>query len=82
MNKKEIIISWQNQILKTNGIKRKKYFNEIYESIGSKPIKVVSGFRRVGKSFLIKQIAKKLLENKKFLLENILYLNFEDYELL
>jgi len=32
MSIEEIIISWQNEILKIQGIKRKKYFDEILAS--------------------------------------------------
>lgn len=82
MTIKEIIISRQNQILKTEWIQRKKYFDEIMDSIWSKPIKIISWFRRVGKSFLVKQIAKSLVIKWTVKLNNILYLNFEDYELM
>ncbi|MBI2974840.1 MAG: ATP-binding protein, partial [Deltaproteobacteria bacterium] len=67
-------------ILKRRGVAR---YNEsdILSSIPSKPIKIITGFRRAGKSFLAQRIAKQLVENGKYKIENILYLNFEDYQL-
>lgn len=83
MNKSEIITliyDWQSLILKRKGVAR---YNEsaILSSIPSKPIKIITGFRRAGKSFLAQRIAKKLVENEAYKIENILYLNFEDYQL-
>ncbi len=83
MNKTDIITliyEWQNLILKRRGVAR---YNEpaILSSIPSKPIKIITGFRRAGKSFLAQRIAKQLVENEKYKIENILYLNFEDYQL-
>ncbi len=43
----------------------------------SKPIKVITGIRRCGKSFLIKRLYKRVLENG-VPPENVLFLNFED----
>lgn len=83
MNKSDIITliyDWQNLILKRRGVAR---YNEpdILSSISSKPIKIITGFRRAGKSFLAQRIAKQLVENETYKIENILYLNFEDYQL-
>lgn len=75
-----IIIEWQNIIANVQGIKR-SYNQELYEAANSKPIKIVTGFRRSGKSFLVQMVARSLVENKLFQLKNILYLNFEDYRL-
>lgn len=83
MNKENIlalIADWQNQILKTEGIDR-GYGDEILGAMGSKPIKIITGFRRSGKSFLVKKVAKKLVESKKYKLNNIFYLNFENINL-
>lgn len=75
-----IVTEWQNLISTTGGIKR-DYENKIIEIIGSKPIKIITGFRRSGKSFLVLRILKHLVEKKLIKLENILYLNFEDFRL-
>jgi predicted AAA+ superfamily ATPase len=85
-----LITEWQNRILKTEGVER-VYEADFLGSMGSKPIKVITGFRRSGKSFLIQRIAKKMISNQQdregqtpfsmLPIENILYLNFEDYAL-
>ncbi len=50
----------------------------VLESLESKTIKIISGFRRAGKSSLVHNLIKQTL-NQKFKFQNILYLNFEDY---
>ncbi|NIA19543.1 MAG: AAA family ATPase [Xanthomonadaceae bacterium] len=75
-----VITEWQNQILNTGGIVR-SYETLLLKSVGSKPIKIVTGFRRSGKSFLVQRLARRLVEQKKYSLKNILYLNFEDFRL-
>lgn len=74
-----IITEWQNILLSTEGVER-EYEHELLGVIGSKPIKVISGFRRSGKSFLVQMTARKLIETKVYPKENILYINFEDYK--
>lgn len=81
MDKMEIISvisDWQKTILTVEGIIR-SYENELFRASGSKPIKIITGFRRSGKSFLVQKTARKLVEQKVYSLKNILYLNFEDY---
>ena len=83
MNRLEIldlVRNFQNLIPQISGVARNQE-EEILQSIGSKPIKIISGFRRSGKSFLLVQVLKKLLEKKHCDLENILYLNFENLNL-
>lgn len=75
-----IITEWQNLIANVAGITR-PYNQQLYNAANSKPIKIITGFRRSGKSFLVKMVARSLVENKSFLLKNILYINFEDYRL-
>ena len=77
---KSRIYYWQDLIAKTAGVKR-EIENSITATIYSKPIKIITGFRRSGKSFLVRQIANKYYQNKNYDLDNILYLNFEDYHL-
>ncbi|OFZ82513.1 MAG: hypothetical protein A2583_11280 [Bdellovibrionales bacterium RIFOXYD1_FULL_53_11] len=75
-----LIYDNQNTLLKQRGITRNQE-KEIYSTLGSKPIKIITGFRRTGKSFLAKQIAAKCTLEKGILPDNILYMNFEDYRL-
>jgi len=75
-----LIAEWQNRILRIQGIYR-EYLDTLHATIGSKPIKIITGFRRSGKSFLVQLAARKLIENNTFSVSNILYLNFEDFRL-
>lgn len=75
-----IIYEWQNLIATVHGLVRDDQ-KELFAAASSKPIKIVSGFRRSGKSFLVQMTARQLIESKKYALNNILYLNFEDYRL-
>lgn len=75
-----IIAEWQNQILRTEGIPR-SYEQELLDAVGSKPIKIITGFRRAGKSFLVQRLARQLIAKKCYSPEDILYLNFEDFRL-
>jgi predicted AAA+ superfamily ATPase len=75
-----IITEWQNIIANVEGLSR-DYNKELYAAANSKPMKIITGFRRSGKSFLVQMVAKELIENKIFTLNNILYINFEDYRL-
>jgi len=76
-----IIFEWQKIIQSRHGTVREAE-PLILSSIGSKPIKIVTGFRRAGKSFLVQQIAKKMIDRGDIALDNLLYLNFEDYRLM
>lgn len=77
---KTFIIEMQDSLLKVRGIKRYSE-DQIYKSFRSKPIKIITGFRRSGKSFLVKQLAKRLCNEGIYKLSNILHLNFEHYQL-
>jgi predicted AAA+ superfamily ATPase len=75
-----VIVEWQKILSEDSGIVR-SYQNELYGMMGSKPIKIVTGFRRSGKSFLVQKTISQLLAEKKIPKRNILFLNFEDYKL-
>jgi len=59
------------------GLIRKTYIEKINSFIGNKLIKVLVGQRRVGKSYLLRQIIKELIEDKGINPKNIFYLNKE-----
>jgi len=73
-----LLLEWQKRILNVQGIQR-ECEDILMGAMNSKPIKIVTGFRRSGKSFLVQRIAKKMVENGSVKLQNILYLNFEDF---
>ncbi|WP_291118284.1 ATP-binding protein [Flavobacterium sp. UBA6135] len=70
-----------NKNIPALGFPRTKYTDTILDYTGNKLIKVLVGQRRVGKSYLLRQIAEKLIK-QKIPAENIFYLNkeFTDFD--
>jgi len=66
---------WGGNTFKT-GFLRKEYTDKISRYLGNNLIKVLTGQRRVGKSYVLRQIAMQLV-NSGVSRENILFLNFE-----
>ena len=66
---------WQKKKIKT-GFARNIYLNRIGKYFGNDLIKVLVGQRRVGKSYLLRQIIQKLIK-EKVNPKNIFYLNKE-----
>ncbi len=60
-------------------IKRELYIKRIRPFYDSEMVKVITGIRRCGKSTIMKQIIEELKE-ADISEENILYINFEDYQ--
>jgi len=73
---KQIIID-SSQISVDNYIDRDDYFAWCKTGIDNDFIKVITGFRRTGKSFLLKQLKQYLIKNKDVPEENIFFINFE-----
>ena len=59
------------------GYERKTYIERIVKYIDNKLIKVLTGQRRVGKSYILRQIINYLINHKKVNPQNIFYLNKE-----
>jgi len=59
------------------GYERKTYIERIVKYIDNKLIKVLTGQRRVGKSYILRQIINYLISHKKVNPKNIFYLNKE-----
>jgi len=59
------------------GYERKTYVNKITKYIDNKLIKVLVGQRRVGKSYILRQIVNYLINTKKVNPKNIFFLNKE-----
>ena len=57
---RQLIFEWQERVMTRQGVER-TLEPRILECFGSRPIKIVTGFRRSGKSFLTQQIARKLV---------------------
>lgn len=83
MNKEELktlLLQLQNKVYSVKGVKR-ECEDEIYSALTSKPIKIITGFRRSGKSFLTQQIAARAIKAGMYEQSNVLYLNFENFHL-
>lgn len=65
------------------GLFRIEYLDKLFEFVDTQLIKVLVGQRRVGKSFLLRQVAFRLLQNG-VPAQNIIYINkeFADYNFL
>ncbi len=60
-------------------IERNKYLNELIGSMNNKMPKVITGIRRCGKSYLLKEIfSKYLIDEKKVNQENIIQIELDD----
>ncbi|MCL5408801.1 MAG: ATP-binding protein [Candidatus Omnitrophica bacterium] len=66
---------WRKEL--DTGIKRNEYLNISIRNLKSNIVLCLSGVRRAGKSYLMRQLAKKLIEDN-YGKENILMINFED----
>jgi len=81
----EILLDWNYWgNYKDNSKERPEYLRKIRELVKTKEIVVVKGVRRSGKSTIIAQFIRKLIEEKKVRAEDTLIVNFEDprfYEL-
>ena len=71
---------WNNEPIRT-GYFRSKYMEQFSKYIDNSLIKVITGQRRVGKSYLFRMLIEWLIINKKVPPKNIFYLNKEIYEL-
>lgn len=81
MENLDLIINKQRtKILESKGIER-LYESKIIAALKSQPLKILSGFRRSGKSYSILRVLKQLIQSSQIKVENILYLNLEDYDL-
>ena len=67
---------WDGKLYNT-GYKRSEYLNTIKKYIGNKLIKVLVGQRRVGKSYVLRQIINYLTSEKGVNPQNIFYINKE-----
>ncbi len=71
---------WYNNSVES-GFERMAYTDKIGQYVGNKLVKVLVGQRRAGKSYILRQIAAKLID-QGVKSENILYINKEYMELI
>ena len=76
----ETINYWQHEPGYNIGFVRESYLDKLKKALGNKLIKVIVGQRRSGKSYIVRQFIKYLIEEKTVGKKNIFYLNKELYE--
>ncbi len=76
----EAINYWQHEPGYNIGFVRENYLDKLKKALGNKLIKVIVGQRRSGKSYIVRQFIKFLIEDKTVGKKNIFYLNKELYE--
>lgn len=76
----ETINYWNNEPDYNIGFIRKNYLNKIKKALNNKLIKVIVGQRRSGKSYIVRQLIRHLIEEMSAEPKNIFYLNKELYE--
>lgn len=70
----------QISISKMKRIERKKYLNELISLQNNGMIKVITGMRRCGKSYLLFELFTSYLENNNIIPEHIIKVDLEDYK--
>ncbi len=71
---------WWEGKFKEESYLREKYLAQVFKNLKSKEIIILTGLRRVGKTTIIKQAIKKLLEDNKP--EDILFVSLDSFNLL
>ncbi len=67
---------WEGKLFQA-GFERQEYLSNIKNYLGNKLVKVLVGQRRVGKSYILRQVMNFLVSEKKIAPQNIFYLNKE-----
>lgn len=67
---------WEGKLFQA-GFERQEYLSNIKNYLGNKLVKVLVGQRRVGKSYILRQIMNFLVSEEKIAPQNIFYLNKE-----
>lgn len=76
----ETINYWYNEPDFIFGFVRQNYLKKIKNALNNKLIKVIVGQRRSGKSYIVRQFIRHLIEEMSVEPKNIFYLNKELYE--
>lgn len=71
------VITDSKEISVEKEVERMRYLEWLKRGAGSRLIKVISGFRRSGKTFLLKQLSKNIEKSGGVPFWNICFLNFE-----
>lgn len=71
---------WWEGNFKEESYPREIYLSEIFKNIKSKEIIILTGLRRIGKTTILRQVIKKLLEDNKP--ENVFFVSLDAFNLL
>lgn len=71
---------WYGKPVFKSGFIRQKYLDKLKATTGNKLIKVIVGQRRSGKSYIVRQFIKHLIEEKSIHPKNTFYLNKELFD--
>ncbi|MFA6183735.1 MAG: ATP-binding protein [Parcubacteria group bacterium] len=70
---------WEGEIDLKNSISRPIFFQEMLDNLRKRQIVILTGLRRVGKTTLMKQLIRHLLDEKNIKAEHIFYISLDDY---
>lgn len=79
LSKKEFLEIISQYNLENIGFKRDKYIEQLLPSLERKEILILKGVRRCGKTTILKQLIQHLIKEKNIKKENIIYVNFDDF---
>lgn len=79
LSKEEFLNITKQYKLTETGFNRPQYIQQLIPALERKEIVLLKGIRRCGKTTILKQLIKYLVEEKKVKEENILYVNFDDF---
>jgi len=71
---------WESIPLFQLGFRRNNYISRLEQSVGNRLIKVITGQRRTGKSYIVRQLLDTLINKLNVNPANTFYLNKEMYE--
>jgi len=79
LSKKEFLEIISQYNLENTGFTRNKYIEQLLPSLQRKEILILKGVRRCGKTTILKQLIQHLIKEKNIKKENIIYVNFDDF---
>jgi len=82
ISKKKFLEIIEQYDLENAGVKRDYYIQKLLPSLERKEILILKGVRRSGKTTLLKQLIQYLVKKKGVKKENIIYVNFDDFNFL
>jgi hypothetical protein len=82
LSKKEFLEITSQYDIENTGVQRDYYIQKLMPSLERKEILILKGIRRSGKTTILKQLIQYLVKKKGVKKENIIYVNFDDFNFL